>query len=150
MVRWSVTCAAALVLFAAGDAYAQKKPAAPTTFQLTGTLADASGPLANRLVRVGPLDSKGNVLNIRSLSGPTSGQGLNPQATTDAQGAFNVTVSRSIFRGYPDDKVGLSAYTDLGGGRLSTSHESAVVPVDAKKDKVDVGRVVLQPLKARR
>ena len=72
---------------------------------------------------------------------------MNPQATTDSQGHFTVAVSRNLFRGYRDDAIGLAAYTDLGGGRMSTSHKSAAVKIDPKNDKVDVGRVVLPPLK---
>ena len=140
---------ATLLLAIAPAAPAQKKEAAPATFVLTGTLVDAKGPLADKVVRVGPLDSKGNVLNIRSLSGSSAGQGVNPNAKTDAQGRFALVVPRSLFRGYRDDRLGLSAYTDLGGGRMSSSHESAVVTIDAKKEKVDVGRVVLQPLRPR-
>lgn len=142
-----VACAAALALVGAA-ALAQKREAAPATLELSGVLADAKGPLANKVVRVGPVDAKGNVLNIRGLSGAATGKGLNPQATTDAEGRFNVTVARSLFRGYRDDQVGLSAYTDLGGGRMSTSHESATVGIDPKKDKVDAGRVMLAPLRA--
>lgn len=130
--------------------HAQKKGSPATPIELAGVLADANGPLADKLVRVGPVDSKGNVLNIRGLSGPLAGQGLNPQSKTDAQGRFTVQVARTLFRGYPDDQVGLSAYTDLGGGRLSTSHESKVVRIDPKRDRIDVGRVVLEPLKSRR
>ena len=140
---------AALLLAAATLAPAQKKDAPPAAIEVTGVLADAKGALANKVVRVGPLDSKGNMLMIRSLTGATSGQGMNPQATTDAQGRFTVTVSRNLFRGYSDDALGLAAYTDLGGGRMSSSHESATVKFDPKQDKVDAGRVVLQPLKPR-
>jgi hypothetical protein len=140
---------ATLLLALAPAALAQKKEAAPATFELTGNLADAKGPLADKVVRVGPVDSKGNVLSIRSLTGSSAGQGVNPNAKTDAQGRFVLVVPRSLFRGYRDDQLGLSAYTDLGGGRMSSSHASAVVGIDAKKDKVDAGRVVLQPLKPR-
>lgn len=146
--RLPAALAAALVL--STPSYAQKKDSAPASIELSGALADANGPLAGKLVRAGPVDSKGNVLNIRGLSGPSAGQGLNPQSTTDAQGRFTVMVARTLFRGYPDDQVGLSAYTDLGGGRLSTSHESKVVRIDPKKDRIDAGRVVLEPLKSRR
>jgi len=138
--------AALLVALAPWVALAQKKDAAPATIEVTGVLADAKGPLAGKVVRVGPIDSSGNMLMIRSLSGPTSGQGVNPQATTDAQGHFTLSVSRNLFRGYRDDAIGLAAYTDLGNGRMSSSHQSATAKVDPKKDKVDVGRVVLSPL----
>ena len=140
---------ATLLLAVAPAALAQKKEAAPATFELTGTLVDAKGPLADKVVRVGPLDSKGNVLNIRSLSGSSAGQGVNPNAKTDAQGRFTLGVPRSLFRGYAADQLGLSAYSDLGGGRMSSSHEAAVVKFDPKQPKVDAGRVVLSPLKPR-
>ena len=149
MKGWSATGLATLALGISAEALAQKPAPVPQTFELKGVLADAKGPLANKVVRVGPVDAQGNVLNIRSLSPGTSGQGVNPQATTDAQGGFTLSVSRSLFRGYGDDQVGLSAYTDLGKGRMSTAHESAVVRIDPKKDKVDAGRVVLAPLKPR-
>jgi len=139
-----------LALASTSPAVAQKIDVATATIEITGAVADPRGPLAHKLVRVGPVDAKGNVLHIRGLSGAKAGQGLNPQATTDAQGRFNVTVARTLFRGYGADKAGLSVYTDLGGGRLSSSHESAVVAIDPQKDKVDVGRVVLQLLKPRR
>ena len=142
--------AALLVAAMPWAAVAQKKDAAPATIEVTGVIADAKGPLASKVVRVGPLDSNGNMLMIRSLTGPSSGQGMNPQATTDAQGHFTVVVSRNLFRGYRDDALGLAAYTDLGDGRMSTSHASTAVKIDPKKDKVDVGRVVLGPLKAQR
>ena len=139
-----------LLIGLATGAAAQKKDAPTITLELSGVLADAKGPLANKVVRVGPVDAKGNVLNIRGLSGASAGKGINPQATTDAQGRFLVTVARTLFRGYSDSQAGLSAYTDLGGGRMSSSHESAVIPIDPKKDKVDAGRVLLPPLKAKR
>ena len=148
MKGWSATGLAALALGVA-TATAQPKPAAPATFEVTGVLADAKGPLANKVVRIGPLDAKGNMLVIRSLNSGSSMTGLNPQATTDAQGRFTVTVARKLFQGYRGGEMGLAAYTDIGGGRMSSSHESAVVPFDAKKEKVDAGRVVLQPLKPR-
>ncbi len=139
---------ATVLLVAAAVAPAQKKDATAPMLEISGVLADANGPLAGKVVRVGPLDANGNMLMIRSLAG-SSGPGTNPQATTDAQGRFSVTVARSFFRGSSDGGLGLAAYTDLGGGRMSTSHENAVVKLDTKKDKVDVGRVVLQPLKPR-
>jgi len=148
-MRAVLAAGALLILLADSAAIAQKKDAPPATLELSGTLADAKGPLAGKVVRAGPVDAKGNVLNIRGLSGASAGKGINPQAITDARGHFTVTVARTLFRGYGDDKVGLSGYTDLGGGRMSSSHQSAVVSIDPKKDKVDVGRVVLQPLKAR-
>lgn len=140
---------AGLMVAVATVAAAQKKEAPPATLEVSGVLADAKGPLANKVVRVGPLDANGNMLMIRSLSGATSGQGMNPQATTDAQGHFTVVVSRNLFRGYRADALGIAAYTDLGGGRMSTSHESTAVKIDPKQDKVDAGRVVLPPLKRR-
>ena len=143
---------AAILIAAAGLAGAQKKEPAkkpatqPATIEVTGSLADARGPLANMIVRVGPTDAQGNMLAIRGL-GASSAQGTDPQATTDAQGRFSVTVARSFFRNQPDDAIGLRASTDMGGGRMSTSHAPAVVRFDSSKDKVDVGRVVLQPLR---
>ena len=139
---------AALAL-GAGVAGAQDRAPSPGAFALAGVLADAKGPLANKVVRVGPLDAKGNVLNIRSLTGASAGTGLNPQATTDAHGRFSVTVARSMFRGYREDALGLNAYTDLGGGRMSSAHEAAVLKIDPTKDKVDAGRIVIAPLKPR-
>jgi hypothetical protein len=150
MKGWSATQLAALALAAAPVAIAQPKAASADVFELTGVLADAKGPLADKVVRVGPLDSKGNVLNIRSLSGSAAGQGVNPNAKTDAQGRFSLVVPRSLFRGYATDQLGLSAYSDLGGGRMSSSHEAATVKFDPAQPKVDAGRVVLSPLKARR
>jgi len=137
----------ALVLAFAAPLFAQKKDATPT-FEVTGVVADAKGPLANKIVRVGPLDAQGNMLGVRSLSGP-SGQGMNLQVPTDAQGRFTVTVARSLFPGSGEQSLGLRGYTDMGDGRMSTSYEVAIVKFDPKKDKVDVGRVVLQPLKPR-
>lgn len=140
---------AALILAAAFNATAQKKPAAaPSTFEVTGIVADAKGALAGKVVRVGPLDAAGNLLSVRSLSGP-SGQGMSLEAVADAQGRFSVTVARSLFPGTGEQSLGLRAYTDLGGGRMSTTYEVSVVKFDPKQDKVDVGRVVMQPLKAR-
>jgi hypothetical protein len=125
---------------------AQKKDVPLPTFEVTGVVADAKGPIANRIVRVGPLDAQGNMLSVRSLSGP-SGQGMNLQATSDAEGRFSVTVARSLFPGSGEQSLGLRAYTDLGDGRISTSYAVAIVKFDPKKDKVDAGRVVLQPLR---
>ena len=88
------------------------------------------------------------MLAIRSIGG-TGGKGTDGQANTDAQGRFTITVARSFFRNQADDKLGLRASKDIGGGRMSTSHEVAVVKIDSRQDKVDAGRVVLQPLKAR-
>lgn len=138
---------AAATVVSAQKAPAPKKDAAPPpTIELTGVLADAKGPLANKIVRVGPTDAQGNMLAIRGL-GASSGQGTDPQATTDAQGRFTVAVARSFFRNQADDAIGLRASTDIGAGRMSTSHAPAVVRFDSRKDKVDLGRVVLQPLK---
>jgi hypothetical protein len=139
---------AALFLAAACTATAQKKEAAPATFDVKGIVADANGPLASKVVRVGPLDAQGNLLSVRTLSGP-SGQGMNLQAPTDAQGRFSVTVARSLFPGAGEQSLGLRAYTDLGDGRMSTTYEVAIVKFDPKKGNVDLGRVVMQPLKPR-
>lgn len=142
---------AALILAAACGVAAQKKPAEPTapaTFVVSGSVADSKGPLAGKVVRVGPLDAAGNLLSVRSLSGP-SGQGMSLEATSDPQGRFSLTVARSLFPGAGEQSLGLRAYTDLGGGRMSTTYEVSVVKFDPKQDKVDVGRVVMQPLKAR-
>ena len=140
----------ALAIAFSADLPAQKKPTtAPSTFEVTGVVADGKGPLANKVVRVGPLDAQGNLLSVRSLSGP-SGQGMNLQAPTDAQGRFSVTVARSLFPGAGEQSLGLRAYTDLGDGRMSTTYDVSTVKFDPKQDKVDVGRVVLQPIKQRR
>jgi hypothetical protein len=151
MRAWSATLLAALALGCCAGATAQQKKAtpAPATFEVTGIVADANGPLASRVVRVGPLDAQGNLLSVRSLSGP-SGKGMSLESTTDAQGRFSVTVARSLFPGTGEQSLGLRAYTDLGGGRMSTTYEVSVVKFDLKQDKVDVGRVVMQPLKARK
>jgi hypothetical protein len=145
---------AALLVTVATAAGAQKKEAAPKkepppapTFELSGVLADAKGPLANKIVRVGPVDAQGNMLAIRNLG--SGGQGADGQATTDPQGRFTIVVARSFFRSQEGDAVGIRASTDIGGGRMSTAHGVAVVKFDSRKDKVDVGRVVLEPLKAR-
>jgi hypothetical protein len=98
---------------------------------------------------VGPLDAQGNLLGVRSLTGPT-GQGMKLEAPTDAQGRFSVTVARSLFPGTGEQSLGVRAYTDLGDGRMSTSYAVAIVKFDPKQDKVDAGRVVMQPLQARR
>ena len=148
MRAWSAGLLATLALVVCASALAQKKDPPPATFEVTGIAADAKGPLANQIVRVGPLDAQGNMLGVRSLSGP-SGQGMNLQVPTDAQGRFTVTVARSLFPGSGEQSLGLRAYTDMGGGRMSTSYEVAIVKFDPKKDKVDAGRVVLQPLKPR-
>jgi hypothetical protein len=137
---------AAMLIAVASVAVAQKKEPAPKpTFEVTGVIADASGPLANKIVRVGPLDAKGNMLGIRNLG--TGSAGADGMVTSDAQGRFSITVARSFFGNKPDDSLGLRVSTDVGGGRMSTAHETAVVRIDSTKDKVDAGRVVLQPLK---
>jgi hypothetical protein len=139
---------AGLLVAVASVAGAQKKEPAPQpTFEVTGVLADAKGPLANKIVRVGPLDAQGNMLAIRNLGSGSAG--TEGHSTSDAQGRFTVTVARSFFRNSPDDSIGLRVSTDVGGGRMSTAHETAVVRIDSTRDKVDAGRVVLQPLKAR-
>ena len=136
----------ALAIAFSADLPAQKKPpTAPATFEVTGIVSDAKGPIANKVVRVGPLDKQGNMLSVRSLTGP-SGQGMNLEAKTDPQGRFTVTVARSLFPGTGEQSLGLRAYTDLGGGRMSTTYKVTMVKFDPKQDKVDVGRVVLQPL----
>ena len=146
MKGWSATGLAALALGAI-PATAQEKAPPSDAFELTGVMADAKGPLAGRIVTVSPLDSKGNPLRIRGLSGATSGQGLNPQATTDAAGKFTLQVPRSLFRGYSDSEAGVGASEDLGGGRFAIAHETAIVKLDTKQPRVDLGRVTLLPLK---
>lgn len=145
-VRRPELLVAAVLAVVATVAAAQKKEAPVPTLEVSGILADAKGPLAKKVVRVGPVDSKGQMLMIRSLN---EGHRVNPEGQTDAAGRFTVTVSRNLFRGYTTDAIGLAAYTDLGGGRMSTSHQPAILKVDATKDRVDVGRVVLQPFKPR-
>jgi hypothetical protein len=146
---------AALLACVATAVLAQKKEAAPApkkeaaaakTFELAGTLADAKGPLAGKIVRVGPVDAQGNMLAIRNLGG---GQGAEGQSVTDAQGRFTIVVGRSFFRNQDGDSIGIRASTDIGGGRMSTAHGVAVVKFDSRKDKVDLGRIVLETLKAR-
>lgn len=138
---------AALLACVATAVMAQKKEAAAAaTFELTGTLADAKGPLAGKIVRVGPVDAQGNMLGIRNLGG---GQGADGQSMTDAQGRFTLVVGRSFFRNQDGDSIGIRVSTDMGAGRMSTAHAVAVVKFDSRKDKVDVGRIVLEPLKAR-
>ena len=140
---------AALLVAVASVGLAQKKAPAPTpssTIEVTGIVADAKGALANKIVRVGPLDSQGNMLGIRILSG--SGQG-SEHATSDAQGRFSITVGRSFFRSKADDSIGLRVSTDIGGGRMSTAHKVAVTRFDSRREKADLGRVVLEPLGAR-
>jgi hypothetical protein len=150
------SCAGLLAALALGlhvPATAQKAAPAPKketpspTFEVTGTLADAKGPLANKIVRVGPVDAQGNMLAIRNLG--TGSAGADGETTSDAQGRFTVTVGRSFFRNSADDSLGLRVSTDVGGGRMSTAHEVAIVKIDSRQDKVDAGRVVLQPLKPR-
>jgi len=149
MRAWSAGLLAALALVACAGAIAQKKEPAPKpTFEVTGVLTDASGVLANKIVRVGPVDAQGNMLAIRNLgSGSAGADGM---ATTDAQGRFAIVVGRSFFRNSADDSLGLRVSTDVGGGRMSTAHETAVIRIDSTKDKVDAGRVVMRPLKATR
>lgn len=142
--------AAAFFVAAAGAAIAPGREAPVPTLEISGIVVDARGPLANKVVRVGPVDANGRMLMIRGLSGARSGQGLNPQSTTDAQGRFKVVVSRNLLRGYAAGAIGIAAYTDLGGGRMSTSHRNAVVKIDPAGDRVDAGRVLLQPLTASR
>jgi hypothetical protein len=103
--------------------------------------------MANKIVRVGAVDAQGNILAIRGLA--TSSRGTDPQATTDAQGRFSVTVARSFFRKQADDSIALRVSTDIGGGRMSTAHEPRILRFDSRIDKVDVGRVVFEPLKPR-
>ena len=137
---------AAMLIAVASVAVAQKKEPVPKpTFEVTGVIADATGPLANKIVRVGPLDAQGNMLGIRNLG--TGSAGADGMATSDAQGRFSITVGRSFFRNKADDSLGLRVSTDVGGGRMSTAHATAVVRIDSTQDKVDAGRVVLQPLK---
>ena len=139
---------AAMLVAAAAHSFAQKKEPAPKpTFEVTGILLDAQGPLANKIVRVGPLDAQGNMLAIRNLG--TGSAGAEGVVTSDAQGRFSITVARSFFGNRPDDALGVRVSTDMGGGRMSTAHATAAVKIDSTKDKADVGRVVLQPLKAR-
>ena len=139
---------AGLMIAVAGVAVAQKKEAGPPpTIELTGVLADAKGPLANKIVRVGPLDAQGNMLAIRNLGSGSAG--ADGQVTTDAQGRFAIKVGRSFFRNVADDSLGVRVSTDVGGGRMTTAHETAVVRFDSTRDQVDAGRVVLQPLKPR-
>jgi hypothetical protein len=145
MRRWLL---AAMLVAAASAGLAQKKAPAPSpTFEITGTLADAHGPLGNKIVRVGPVDAQGNMLAIRNLG--TGSAGADGMVTSDAQGRFSITVARSFFRNSAGDSLGLRVSTDMGGGRMSTAHETAIVRIDSTKDKVDAGRVVLQPLKPR-
>ena len=140
---------AAMLVAAASIALAQKKDAAaPPTIEVTGVLADAKGPLANKIVRVGPLDAQGNILAIRGL-GASSGQGTDPQATSDAQGRFSIVVARSFFRNQAGDSIGVRVSTDIGGGRMSTAHKVAVARFDSRLQKVELGRLVLEPLGAR-
>jgi hypothetical protein len=140
---------AAIMVAAAGGVLAQKKappPAPPQAIEISGIVADAKGALANKIVRVGPLDAQGNMLGIRILSG--SGKG-SEYATSDAQGRFSITVGRAFFRNQAGDSIGVRVSTDIGGGRMSTAHKVAIVRFDSRQEKADLGRVVLEPLGAR-
>ena len=95
-------------------------------------------------------DSGTVIVTVRESMGPVNGalvRAAGRRATTDALGRFSVTVARSLFRGTGEESLGQRAYTDLGGGRMSTSYQVSIVKFDPKTDRVDAGRVVLQPLK---
>jgi len=56
---------AAVLALAASDVGAQKKEATVPTLEVSGVLADARGPLAKKVVRVGPVDAKGQMLILK-------------------------------------------------------------------------------------
>jgi len=131
--------------------------APPDSFLLKGVVADAKGPLANRVVIVSPIDAKtGEAPTRYTIVGGQPGPMMNPKTTTDAEGAFSVSVPRSLFKDPPDcfncsgwktGELSLAVYTDKGGGSFSTSLKAAIVKYDEKAATVDAGRLVLEPLR---
>jgi hypothetical protein len=83
---------------------------------------------------------------------PDGGPGLNPQTTTDASGGFTVIVPRSLFRESPDCRSGCAGYKagELGLGvfdGLVSSYEIVMIKYGVDAPDVDVGRLVLKPVR---
>jgi hypothetical protein len=161
---WSVLLelGAWLLLFAPLPLGAETRRAAEggsdaAAFVLQGSVADASGPLAGKIVIVSPIDSRsGRGVTRYSIVNGAPGPMMNPKTTTDAQGVFSLTVPRSLFQeppgcavnctAYEAGRLSLGVYDDAGGGSYRSSLQAAIVEFDEQAARVDAGRLVLQPL----
>jgi len=88
----------------------------------------------------------------RIVDDPQLGPRLNPQTTTDAKGAFSVNVPRSLFKeppgcisGCPGYKAGELSLGVFDG--LVSCFETEIIKYDVGASTVDVGRLVLKPVR---
>jgi hypothetical protein len=126
--------------------------AADESIVVKGVVATAKGPLAHATVVLSPIDPK---TGLAATVATRDGEMQNPKATTDTKGAFTATFPRSLFVEAPPcsheclqfapDRLGVMVWPDKEHGVPAL--EPAVVKIDPKAASVDLGRVVLEPMK---
>jgi hypothetical protein len=72
---------------------------------------------------------------------PRLGEWLNPQTTTDAEGAFSVSVPKDLFKRFKAGELGLGVFN----GTVSP-FEPEIVKYDVKAATVEMGRLVFKPM----
>lgn len=160
-----------------GSAGGQSSSSSEDSFVIKGVAADTKGPLGGKVVLVMPIDASNGKPVIRyrgaratlgtertrgaATEGWTfrykdapdddrTGKRLNPQTTTDAKGAFSVTVPRNLLVETPGCKYGCATFkTDALGiavfDGLVSAFEVKTINYDPSASTVDAGRVVFEP-----
>jgi hypothetical protein len=153
-------------LFASRTVGAQTNNTPADAFLIKGVAADANGPLAGKVLIVMPISEEGKPVTLQSgahatlsldgtrnakthrwrytyriIGDPGLGPRLNPQTTTNAKGAFSVSVPRALFKGYRTGQLGLGVFVGL-----VSSFETEVIKYDVNAPTVHVGRLVFKPV----
>jgi hypothetical protein len=136
---------------------AESPKAAPAAASVVvkGVVATAKGPLANVTIVLSPIDPKtGLAVTVYARAAGGDTEMANPKVRSDAKGAFSVAVPRTLFVETPPcahecahwaaDRLGVMVWPEAG---TKEPLEPAVVKCDTNAATVDVGRVVLEPMK---
>lgn len=154
-------------LLVLGIVGAQTNSTPANEFLIKGVVASASGPLARVVVIVMPFDPtqgkpvtlQGGAYSTLSLNwhkasksdkrtytysirvDPRLGELRNPQTTTNAKGAFSVSVPKDLFKKFQAGELGLGVFR----GWVS-SFEPEIIKYDVNAATVNVGRLVFKPV----
>ena len=134
---------------------------------IKGVVADANGPLTGKVLIVMPIAEECKPVTLHSgahatlsmdgaqnpkthkwtytyriIGDPRLGPRLNPQTTTDAKGAFSVSVPKALFKGYRAGELSLGVFDGL-----VSSFETEAIKYDVNAPTVHLGRLVFKPVR---
>ena len=140
---------------AAAGAQNESQVAAPSVV-VKGVVAGAKGPLANVNVVVSPVDPKsGLAVTVYALREGGESEMANPKSKSDSKGAFSLIVPKALFVQSPPcghecahwapDKLSIAVWPEATGKEPPL--EPTIVKIDPAAATVDLGRIVLTPMK---